>query len=132
MSQMTKENQIASSQSDVETIKVTLETYFKGHATGDASYMREAFMETAHIEGFRETTFLAWTLEEYCAIFAGEPAADETNRVRTIDAIDVSGKSAMARATLVHGAMTFTDHFVMLEINGTWKIANKTFYGKPT
>lgn len=128
MSQM---NKAIPSNSNVETIKMTLETYFKGHATGNASYIREAFMETAHIEGFRENTFLAWTLEEYCAIFLGKPADDEASRSRTIDVIDVSGKAAMAKATLAHGAMTFTDYFVLLEVDGRWKIANKTFYGKP-
>jgi hypothetical protein len=69
MLQMTHTIEPAASNSDVEKIRLTLETYFKGHATGDASHMREAFMETAHIEGFRGHTFLAWTLEDYCAIF---------------------------------------------------------------
>ena len=111
-------------------VRSTLEQYFKGHATNDATQMREAFLPTAHIEGFREAQFYTWTLEEYCKIFIGNPAADEHSRCRTIDLIDVSGKSAIARATLVHGAVTFTDHFVLLEIDGVWKIANKTFYGK--
>lgn len=132
MTQQSKEIQAAPTNSNLENIRVTLETYFKGHATGDASYMREAFMETAHIEGFRENTFLAWTLEEYCAIFPGKPANDEASRSRTIDSIDVTGKAAMAKATLVHGAMTFIDYFVLLEVDSKWKIANKTFYGHPT
>jgi Putative lumazine-binding len=110
-------------------VRSTLEQYFKGHASNDAAHMREAFLPTAHIEGFREAQFYTWRLEEYCKIFTGNPAADEHSRSRTIDLIDVSGKSAMARATLVHGAMTFTDHFVLLEIDGVWKIANKTFFG---
>jgi hypothetical protein len=113
-------------------VQVALEHYFRGHATGDASHMRLAFLPTAHIEGFRASQFLSWTLDEYCAIFTGNPAPDEKQRTRTIDIVDVSGKSAIARATLVHGAMTFTDHFVLLEVDGSWKIANKTFYGRPT
>ena len=113
-------------------VRSALERYFQGHATGDAAHMRQAFLPSAHIEGFREAQLLSWTLDEYCAIFTGQPAADEAIRRRTIDLVDVSGKSAMARATLVHGAMTFTDHFVLLEVDGVWKIANKTFYGKPT
>jgi Putative lumazine-binding len=115
-----------------EGVRVALEHYFKGHATGDASHMRQAFLPTAHIEGFREQQFLAWTLAEYCAIFSGQPADDEAKRARTIDAVDIAGKAAMAKATLIHGAMTFTDYFVLLEVDGLWKIANKTFYGRPT
>ena len=123
---MTAENEIH------DGVRSTLERYFKGHATNEAAHMREAFLPTAHIEGFREDQFYSWTLEEYCKIFVGNPAADEGSRRRTIDLIDVSGKSAMARATLVHGAITFTDHFVLLEIDGVWKIANKTFFGTAT
>lgn len=120
------------SQQSETGVRATLETYLKGHGTGDDSYMRQAFLPTAHIEGFRENNFLRWTLDEYCAIFTGQPASDESSRKRTIDTIDISGKSAMAKATLIHGAMTFTDYFVLLEVNGTWKIANKVFYGYRT
>ena len=31
--------------------------YLQGHATGDASHMRMAFLPTAHIEGVRDGTF---------------------------------------------------------------------------
>lgn len=113
-------------------VRTALERYFQGHATGDVAHMRQAFLPSAHIEGFREAQFLSWTLDEYCAIFTGKPAADEATRRRTVDLVDVSGKSAMARATLVHGPITFTDHFVLLEVDGVWRIANKTFDGRPT
>ena len=59
--------------------------------------------------------------------FTGRPAADEATRKRTIDAVDVNGTAAMARATLVHGQTTFTDYFVLLKVDGVWKIANKTY-----
>jgi Putative lumazine-binding len=42
-----------------EGVQVALEHYFTGHATGDASHMRLAFLPTAHIEGFRESQFLS-------------------------------------------------------------------------
>ncbi len=111
-------------------IQAAINHYFKGHATGDASHMRKAFLPTAHIEGIREGKFISWTLDEYCALFRGKPAADESTRVRTIDLIDVSGNSAMARATLVHGATVFTDYFVLLKVDDEWKIANKVYYGR--
>ena len=38
----------------------------------------------------------------------------------------------MARATLVHGATTFTDYFVLLKADGAWKIANKVYSSTPT
>jgi 3-hydroxyisobutyrate dehydrogenase len=110
-----------------EAVRVPLNHYLKGHATGDASYMRKAFLPTAHIEGLRDGKLVSWTLEEYCALFTGKPAPDEASRVRTIDSVDVSGSAAMARATLVHGSTTFTDYFVLLKVDGEWKIANKVY-----
>lgn len=115
-----------------EGVRTAIEHYLRGHVTGDPTHMRRAFLPTAHIEGIREGTFTSWTLDEYCSLFLGAPAADEATRSRTIDAIDVSGTAASARATLIHGATTFTDYFVLLNVNGEWKIANKVYYGQPT
>jgi hypothetical protein len=105
--------------------------YFQGHATGDPAHFRKAFLPTAHIEGIRNGAFTSWTLDAYCALFKGVPAGDEATRKRTIDVIDVSGNSAMAKATLDHGAMIFTDYFVLLKVDGEWRIANKVYYGQP-
>jgi hypothetical protein len=115
---------------DEAGVRAAIENYFKGHATGDPSHMRKAFLPTAHIEGIRDGKFTSWTVDQYCANFKAQPAGDESTRKRTIDSIDLSGMAAMARATLVHGATTFTDYFVLLKVDGEWKIANKVYYAK--
>jgi 3-hydroxyisobutyrate dehydrogenase len=117
--------------SDDVAVRVPLDNYLKGHATGDASYMRKAFLPTAHIEGVREGKFLSWTVDEYCGRFTGKPAEDEATRKRKIDRVDVTGSAAMARLTLVHGQTTLTDYFVLLKIDGEWKIANKVWTANP-
>ena len=108
-------------------VREAVNHYFRGHATGDASHMRLAFLPTAHIEGVRDGKFLSRTLDEYCAGFTGKPAADEATRKRTIDHVSVTGNAASAQATLVHGPTTFTDYFVLLKVDGAWKIANKVY-----
>ena len=118
--------------SDEQAVRAVINQYFRGHATGSADEMRKAFMPTAHIEGIRSGKFVSWTVDEYCANFKGQPAADEASRKRTIDSVDVSGTAAMAKATLVHGPTTFTDYFVLLKDNGEWKIANKVYSSRPT
>lgn len=117
---------------DEPAVRAAVNQYFRGHATASADEMRKAFLPTARIEGIRGGAFSSWTVEEYCANFKGKPAADEASRRRTIDSVDVSGTAAMARATLVHGATTFTDYFVLLKVNGEWKIANKVYAARPT
>ena len=47
--------------------------------------------------------------------------------------VDVHERAAAtAKATLVRGATTFTDYFVLLKVGGQWRIANKVYHGQPT
>jgi hypothetical protein len=117
---------------DDAAVRAAVNQYFKGHATADPAEMRKAFLPTAHIEGIREGKFVSWTAEEYSSRFGGKPASDEAARKRTIGRVDVSGTAAMVSATLVHGATTFTDYFVLLKVDGEWKIANKVYSSRPT
>lgn len=110
-----------------EGVRAAIGRYFEGHATGDPSHMREAFLPTAHIEGVRDGKFTSWNLDEYCGLFNGEPPADESERTRTIDLIDVSGSAAIAKATLKQGNAVITDYFVLLKVDGEWRIANKVY-----
>ena len=119
-------------QSDDQAVRAVVNQYFKGHATGQAEEMRKAFLPTAHIEGIRQGVFTSWTVDQYVANFRGTPAADEASRKRTIDSVDISGTAAMVKATLVHGATTFTDYFVLLKVDGAWKIANKVYASRAT
>jgi hypothetical protein len=119
---------VAAQQSDEGAVRQVINTYFRGHATGIPDTMRAAFLPTAHIEGIRNGTFTSWTVDQYVGGFRGQPAADEASRVRTIDQVDVSGSAATAKATLKHGATTFTDYFVLLKVDGQWRIANKVYH----
>jgi hypothetical protein len=118
----------AQGSTDVDAVRQVINTYFRGHATGIPDTMRAAFLPTAHIEGIRNGAFTSWTVDQYVGGFRGQPAADEASRVRTIDEVDVSGGAAMAKATLKHGATTFTDYFVLLKVDGRWMIANKVYH----
>jgi hypothetical protein len=117
--------------SDDAGVRAAITHYFQGHATGDASHMRLAFLPTAHIEGIRDGRFASMTLEEYCARFPGKPPADEASRHRTIDVVDINGTAAMVRASLVNGTTTVTDYFVLLKVDGEWRIANKVYAAAP-
>lgn len=111
-------------------IRTTVGQYFQGHATGDPSYFRKSFLSTARIEGNRQGKLVSWTLEDYCALFKGTPAKDESTRTRRIDSVDVSGDAAMVKATLDYGAIVFTDYIILLKVDGEWKIANKVYFGQ--
>jgi Putative lumazine-binding len=115
---------------DSTQIRKVIGLYFRGHATANADTMRAAFLPTAHIEGIRNGVFTSWTVDQYVANFRGTPAPDEATRTRVIDIVDRSGTAAMAKATLKHGATTFTDYFVLLKSDGKWLIANKVYHAQ--
>lgn len=108
-----------------------LRAYIRGHATGDPTHFRDAFLPTAHIEGIRGGAFVSWPLDEYCALFHGHSAPDEPSRSRRIDTVDVHGTIATATMTLQQGADTFTDIFLLVRVGDSWRIANKAYHRHP-
>ena len=108
-----------------------IENYLQAHITGNAEYMRKAFHADARIISFREGKLHALTLDEFSARFQGQPAADEAQRKRYITHFDVTGNAGTAKVVLEYPEVTFTDYMTLLEIDGVWKIANKTFSAAP-
>jgi 3-hydroxyisobutyrate dehydrogenase-like beta-hydroxyacid dehydrogenase len=105
-----------------------LHAYALTHATGDPRHLPDAFLPTAHIEGYRDGEFSSWDLESFAGVFTGSPAADEASRTRRIERLDVRGSVATAVMTLHHGEVDFTDVFVLVRRpDGTWRIANKAY-----
>jgi len=104
-----------------------LESYMQGHATGDPAHIRAAFLSTARIDGLRDGKPVSRTAEEFAAGFSGKPADDEALRKRRIDRIELHGNAGMAQVTLDYPTITFTDYFVLLKVDGEWKIASKVY-----
>ena len=111
-----------------EEVLEPLRAYVRGHATGDPAHFRDAFLPSAHVEGIRDGEFVSWTLDEYCGLFSGEPAADEPTRRRRIERVEVRGTVATAEMTLWHGPDTFTDVFLLVRVADGWRIANKAYH----
>ena len=108
-----------------------LEAYMQAHATGNGDLIRAAFLPTARIDGVRDGEPVSRTTEEFASGFSGKPAADEAQRSRRIDAVEVHGSAGMARVTLDYPKVTFTDYFVLLKVDGEWKIASKVYDAAP-
>lgn len=121
-----------SSASDDTAVRAPLELYLKAHATGDPNLIRKAFHGDARILFVREGKFTILTTEEFANRFNGKPAADEVQRKRAIESVDVAGNAASARIKLDYPQTAFTDYMQLLKIDGEWKIVSKTFYAEPT
>ena len=112
-------------------VRATIESYFRGHATGDGAYFKQAFHTEARLFFIRDGKLTTRTSAEYIAGASGKAPADERERKRRIESVDISGNAAIVKVTLDYPTVRFTDYMSMLKIDGEWKIVNKTFYAEP-
>lgn len=114
-----------------KAIAVPLENYFKAQATGNGDFIRQAFHLEAKIMSFSKDKFTQWSAEEFAAFYKGTVPADEAQRKRTFEILDVAGNAAIAKVTLDYPTVKFIDYMTLLKIDGEWKIINKTFNAEP-
>jgi hypothetical protein len=113
---------------DTAGARVPVEHYLAGHATGDGAHHRMAFAPQASLFWIRGDTLNTRTSEAYIGGSSGKPAADEAQRKRWIESIDVAGNAGVAKVILDYPTARFVDYLSLLKINGEWKIINKIFY----
>lgn len=113
---------------DIAGARVAVEHYLAGHATGSPAEFTAAFHPKAMLYWNRDGQFAERTSAEYIAGATGKPAADEAQRKRRIESLDVTGDAGMAKVVLEYPAVTFTDYLSLLRIDGEWKIINKIFH----
>jgi hypothetical protein len=115
--------------SQLDAVLEPVHAYLEGHATGDPSHFRRAFLPAARIEGVADGAVATMGLDDFCSRFGGAPAPDEADRRRTVDQVARHGTVASAVVTLHHVEVTFTDMFVLLEVEpGHWRIAQKVYH----
>jgi hypothetical protein len=112
-------------------VRVPIENYFKGHATGDGAYFRKAFHPEAKLFFIRDGKFSTLTSEEYIGRANGKPPADEAQRKRSIESVNITGNAAVVVVKLDYPTVIFTDYMSLLKVDGEWKIVNKTFFAEP-
>ena len=111
--------------------RVPLENYIQGHATGNPDFIRKAFHTEAKVMAFRDGKLTNLTSEEFAARFNGKPAADEAQRKRRIENVEITGNAGVAKIVLEYPTVTFTDYMSLLKVGDEWKIVNKVFYAEP-
>ncbi|WP_448569591.1 nuclear transport factor 2 family protein [Thalassotalea ganghwensis] len=111
---------------DINQISQTIQWYFDGTSQGKPELVEKAFMPSLELQYIApEGQFKRWQGTDYISNINPGKSND---RVGKIVAIDVTGNSAMAKATITSGDRLFTDYFLLLKVDGQWKITNKIFY----
>ena len=107
-----------------------LHAYALTHATGDPAHLDDAFLPTAHVEGYRDGELVSWTLDDVPRGVHRLASGRRGRRGhRRVERLDVRGSAATAVMTLHHGEVDFTDVFVLLREpgSGRWRIASKAY-----
>jgi hypothetical protein len=111
-------------------VRAAVEHYFRGHATGQGEHFRKVFHPESKLFAVREGKFWQLTSEDYIANAPGKAPADEAQRRRTVESVDITGNAAVAKVVLDYPSVKFTDYMSLLKIDGEWRIVNKTFYAE--
>ena len=117
-------------QADTAAARVPLDNYIQGHATGNGDFMRKAFHTDAKVMAFRDGKLTNMTSEEFASRFNGKPAADEAQRKRTIESVEITGNAGVGKIVLDYPTVKFTDYMSLLKVGDEWKIVNKVFYAE--
>lgn len=120
---------------DAETAaaRIPLENYLRAHATGDARNLGKSFFAEAKIQGIKpdDGKLISFRFEDYVKTFPGKPAADEAERKRRIEGVEITRNAAVAKIVFDYPKMRITDYLLLLKIEGEWKIVNKIAQGEP-
>ncbi len=118
------------SKTEFSLITNTLMDYIEGTANGELERLRRAFHPDFKLYAVSDTdSLLVRSGEKYVAnIKPGEKA----NRIGRIISIDFENDAAMAKAEIVvPGWRIFTDYFLLLKYEGSWKIVQKSYTWRP-
>lgn len=113
-------------QSDLAQITATLMDYIEGTANGEPERLRRAFHPDFNLYTVtQEDSLRIRSGEEY---IQGIKEGEKSDRIGRIIAIDYENNAAMAKAEIIiPGWRIFTDYFLLLKYEGSWKIVQKSY-----
>jgi len=110
-------------------VRLPLQAYLDGHATGQRRHFQRAFADEAVLVGYKDGQYRHWPAQDYIkASSSGRAPADEGMRKRWIRQITVTGDVATAVIELDYPDMKALDHMTLLRYGDTWKIAVKAYH----
>ncbi|MEO9871390.1 nuclear transport factor 2 family protein [Ekhidna sp.] len=115
-----------SGKSEKEQITETLMHYIEGTANGEPDRLRKAFHADFNLYTVTsDKTLRIRSGEKYIsAVREGQ----KVNRVGRIISIDYEKDAAMAKAEIIFpDKRIFTDYFLLLKYEGSWKIVHKSY-----
>lgn len=118
-------SQIDIAPSELAQITNTLMDYIEGTANGEPDRLRKAFHPDFNLFTIAEDSLWIRSGEKYImSVKEGE----KNNRIGRIISIDYEKDAAIAKAEIViPNWRIFTDYFLLLKYQGSWKIVHKSY-----
>lgn len=116
-------------QNEVAAITETLTHYIEGTANGQPERLEKAFHPDFNLYSVtKEDSVKVWQGKDYVSrIKKGQ----KNNRVGRIVAIDFENNAATAKVEItIPNWRVFTDYFLLLKYQGSWKIVHKSYTWK--
>jgi hypothetical protein len=107
----------------------TVDLYVEGVRNGDGAKLREAFHPQAWMFGSLAGTRYDEPIGELIAMVDGHPVDVDGSFQARVVSVEQAGDAAFAilEEEGFWGTVSFTDFFTLAQIDGAWKIVNKTF-----
>lgn len=109
-----------------------MQQLMRGFEAGDSAEIYKAFRKDGVVTGYSTTDRKVTTIsgEEWASGFPGRPAADEDQRHRSYEILDVTDEIAMVKVSLDYPGWDGVDYLALLKIDGKWMIVSKSWGGK--
>ncbi|MFN0036759.1 MAG: nuclear transport factor 2 family protein [Saprospiraceae bacterium] len=118
--------QTENSKSEIEQISETLMDYIEGTANGEPDRLRKAFHPDFNLYTVSEGDSLRIRSGE--KYISNIKEGEKSNRIGRIILIDYEKDAATAKAEIVvPNWRIFTDYFLLLKYEGSWKIVHKSY-----
>ena len=118
--------QTENSKSEIEKISDTLMDYIEGTANGEPDRLRKAFHPDFNL--YTVTTEDSLRTRSGEVYISNIKEGEKSNRIGRIISIDYEKDAAIAKAEiLIPNWRLFTDYFLLLKYEGSWKIVHKSY-----
>lgn len=118
--------QVENSKTEIEQIAATLMDYIEGTSNGEPDRLKRAFHPDFNLYSVaKEDSLRIWLGKDYVS---NVKEGRKSNRIGRIISIDFENNAAIAKVEiLIPNRKIFTDYFLLLKYEGSWKIIHKSF-----
>ncbi|MCF7750519.1 nuclear transport factor 2 family protein [Bacillus subtilis subsp. subtilis] len=118
---------------DHDAVDQVMQTFMRAYTTADNTLAKQVFRADGVMIGYaqaRGPALASRTGEQFAEGFNGKPAANETQRKRRYQIVDVAHNLAAVRVNLDYPGWDGVDYVVLLKTDGQWKIMSKSWTGQ--